>query len=215
MDRYLQRELSLKNMTISKLRLPRGRNDFASTEEGIFCHCSALVGCKMSLEEISCDVVVKYHETDRGLTASWFCPLPLIDEKTKIIIEEAQRKATLEREMVEAWREAQAKAEAERLAKAEAEAKAKAERIERKIKSLVGEYKEVVKENTSYYGGSKYLEFIFLQKNIDKETFKEFLSLKDLVVEAKPCYYPISPEKVEFYPINNGWVYKWQGEWSD
>jgi len=92
-----------------------------------------------------------------------------------------------------------------------AEAKREAE-----IVSLVGNYKVENEYSRTNYGGAYKATFIF-NSPINEETFKQFLSLKRLIVEAKPCYYPICPETVRFYSYNGGikWNYEWHGEWDD
>jgi len=60
------------------------KNGYGFTHSNIFCHCSKLVGTTKKMEEFDNYQYFMIHttETEKGLLATWFCPIENIDEKS-------------------------------------------------------------------------------------------------------------------------------------
>ena len=60
------------------------KNGFGFTPNGVFCHCSKMVGTTQKMEEIGSHDLFMVHaiETEKGRSASWFCPVEEIDDKS-------------------------------------------------------------------------------------------------------------------------------------
>lgn len=172
-----------------------------------FCHASKMVGVEQQDFEKFCKndylFIIHSYKTEKGLKASWFCPINYINDKTvallkpivgQAIIKCFEDKAIYDARQVEAERAATQK--------------------EAALEAIVGKYRQVVLEERNNYGGKREYKFLF-EKNVDKDTFVQFLDLFGLRTEAERINAPISQEEVVIRPIVGGWYYKWLGSYTD
>lgn len=175
----------------------------------VFCHAKRMVGTTEDFEALCKQnryFIIHPQEGDKGLWATWFCPVELIDNKTRDLVKSAILEA-LKEEMTDVcrqryWQEERAKAERARAAALAALG--------------ISSYEKIVHDERSSYGGHKKYTYIF-PSPVTRETFVEFLKLNYLVVEAKECHMPICHEEVHFTSLDGGltWSYEWSGEWTD
>lgn len=205
------------------------KNGFGFSNYGnVFCHATKYNNPANYEQDCKYNhFVVEAEKSPKGLSAKNIILLdsrldnPVNDELDEIIAD-----ATMETFRDNAVRKLRI---IEENKKAAAERAKKIALRDKAITELVGKYEKEVIEEWNHHGGYKKYEFWFEQE-IDKDTFVKFLELLNLPTVAKPCYAPISPEKVEFYPITKGWPmgmnpyglppkqgwsYKWMGEWDD
>lgn len=174
----------------------------------IFCHVKRMVGTTEDFE-VLCNqnrhFIIHPQEGDKGWWATWFCPVELIDDKTKDIVKSAILEA-LKDEMTDVCRQRYWQEE-----------RAKAERAKAAALAALGiaSYEKIIHDERSSYGGHKKYTYIF-PTPVTRETFVEFLKLNHLVVEAKECNLPICHEDVHYSSLDGlRWSYEWSGEWTD
>ena len=89
------------------------------------------------------------------------------------------------------------------------------EERKQKISELGIDWVRISNESkSSNYGGSYSATYTF-STDIDEDTFKKYLNIIGHKTEAKPCYLPICPEKIEIFGYKDNWHYSWNGEWDD
>ena len=97
----------------------------------------------------------------------------------------------------------------------EIQRKQEEEERKQKISELGIDWVRISNEyKSSNYGGSYSATYTF-STAIDEDTFKKYLNIIGHKTEAKPCYLPICPEKIEIFGYKGNWHYSWNGEWDD